>query len=259
MLPLADTHVHLLAGLDDGPRTDDEALAICKQLAADNVRSATALAHQNPSYPDNTPERIQTAAKELAARLLEKKIPLSVVPTGEVVLSDDLVARYQDRRLQSVGGAGKYLLVEMPHRVFLDPRPAALKLKQLGVRMIVAHAERYEPMLHDPQFTIDCIASGCLIQVTAEAFSDFDERDSLALREWAERGMIHLLGTDAHRLDFRPPRMREGYRALQRWIGPAAAERIGSIWGGAVLQGLNVNPPPPKPRQKSWLNRLFGR
>jgi len=32
MLPLVDIHCHLLAGLDDGPRTDEEALAMC-QLA----------------------------------------------------------------------------------------------------------------------------------------------------------------------------------------------------------------------------------
>ena len=30
MIPLADTHVHLLAGLDDGPPTPDVALAMCR-------------------------------------------------------------------------------------------------------------------------------------------------------------------------------------------------------------------------------------
>ena len=51
MVPLADTHVHLLAGRDDGPRTADEALAMCRMLAAEGARAATALAHQHPDYP----------------------------------------------------------------------------------------------------------------------------------------------------------------------------------------------------------------
>ena len=42
-------------------------------------------------------------------------------------------------------------------------------------------------------------------------------------------------------------------------VGAQAAEKVGSIWGSAVLQGLNVNPPAPKPRQKSWFNRMFER
>ena len=37
MLPLADTHVHLLAGLDGGPRSDDEAVALCDALNPDRV------------------------------------------------------------------------------------------------------------------------------------------------------------------------------------------------------------------------------
>ncbi len=257
-LPLADTHVHLLAGLDDGPRDTDEALALCRQLVAEGVRTATALAHQNAMFPDNTPAKITEATAHLVNLLKEKNIPLAVYPTGEVVLSDDLVARWLNNELQSVGGAKKYLLVEMPHGAFLDPRPAATALRKLGVRMIVAHAERYEQMLLDPNYTSECIAAGCLIQVTTEAFSMASDRESAALKEWATRGMIHLLGSDGHRIDFRRPQWRDGFRLFQRMVGAPAAEKVGSIWGSAVLQGLNVNPPAPKPRQKSWLNRMFG-
>ena len=38
----------------------------------------------------------------------------------------------------------------------------------------------------------------------------------------------------------------------------AAAERVAGIWGTAVLQGLPVNPPAPKPPTSSWFGRLFG-
>jgi protein-tyrosine phosphatase len=258
MLPLADTHVHLLAGLDDGPRSDDEAVALCRMLVAEGANAATALAHQNPGYPDNTPDRLRAAAAALAADLKAKGIPLAVYPTAEVMLGADTVADWKAGRLLSVGGAGKYLLAEMPHAAFLDPRPFAAELKPFGVRLIVAHAERYDPLLHDPQLTAECIAAGCLIQVTAEAFTEFGGRDAAALRHWVDRGMVHLLGSDGHRLDRRPPRLRAGYRVLERWAGAAAAERIAAIWGGAVLQGLAVNPPPPKTPTRSWFRRLFG-
>jgi protein-tyrosine phosphatase len=257
-LPLADTHVHLLAGLDDGPRDDDEALALCRQLVAEGVRTATALAHQNATFPDNSPEKITAATTRLVAMLAEKKIPLNVCPSGEVVLSDDLVTRWTNNELQSIGGTKKYLLVEMPHRVFLDPRPAATALRKLGVRMIVAHAERYEQMLLDPGFTEQCISAGCLIQVTTDAFLMANDREAAALREWGTRGMIHLLGSDGHRIDFRRPQWKDGFRIFQRMVGAPTAEKVASIWGSAVLQGLNVNPPAPKLRQKSWFGKMFG-
>ena len=69
MVPLADTHVHLLAGRDDGPRDAAEALAMCRMLVAEGARSATALAHQNTTYPANTPDALRAAAVELKAAL----------------------------------------------------------------------------------------------------------------------------------------------------------------------------------------------
>ena len=64
MTPLADTHVHLLAGLDDGPPTADVALAMCRMLVAEGARHATALAHQNHGYPHNSADRLRTSAAE---------------------------------------------------------------------------------------------------------------------------------------------------------------------------------------------------
>ena len=36
-MALADTHVHLLAGLDDGPDTPAEAVAMCRFLVAEGA------------------------------------------------------------------------------------------------------------------------------------------------------------------------------------------------------------------------------
>lgn len=257
MTPLADTHVHLLAGLDDGPRDLDEAVALCRALVADGVRFATATAHQNPVF-DNTPGLIRSAAAELAATLRAKNIPLTLFPTGEVFLTETLADDLRAGRVQPVGEGGKYLLAEMPHWLYLDPRPIAESLRPLGVRLIIAHAERYPEMLHDPELTAECVAAGCLIQVTVEGLVDADDRDTEAVRTWAKWGLIHLLGSDGHRIDHRRPRLREGYRVLEKWLGPAGAERIAGLWNTAVLQGLPVNVPPPKPPKKGWFGKLFG-
>jgi protein-tyrosine phosphatase len=258
MTPLADTHVHLLAGLDDGPRDLDEAVALCRALVHDGVRFATATAHQNPLFPENTPEQIQAATGGLVAALADKKVPLTVFPTGEVFITESLPDDVKAGRLQSVGGAGKYLLAEMPHMVFLDPRPVAEALRPLGVRLILAHAERYDEFLHDPELVAECVAAGCLVQVTTEGLVESDGRDLAALRRWADWGLIHLLGSDGHRIDHRRPRLREGVRVLERWLGAAGAERVAGLWNAAVLQGLAVNVPPPKPQKKGWFTKLFG-
>ena len=254
---LADTHVHLLAGRDDGPRTIDEALSMCRMLCEEGVHYATALAHQNDTFPENTAVQLRAAASELALRLKEEAIPLSVFPTGEIVLTPELVEQWQSGTLLSIGDHGRFLLVEMPHGLFVDVMPLVKRFREIGVRLVIAHAERYPELLHESGLAERWIAAGCLIQVTAGHLADpTSSSDERALKDWAKRGIIHILGTDGHRIDRRVPRMRAGYEKLVRWIGPQSAERIGSIWGAALLQGSNVNAPPPQPRTRSWFSKF---
>ena len=257
MTPLADTHVHLLAGLDDGPPDADEALAMCRLLASEGVRHATALAHQNESYPDNTAVQLRSAAVDLAAQLHRENVPLAVHPTGEVALTPDLEADWRAGRLLSIGDHGRFLLVEMPPSGFVNVRPLAAALRGAGVRFVIAHAERYPELLHDPGAVEELVVAGCLIQVTASALADPPSgATGRVLRDWAKRGLVHLLCSDGHRMSRRRPHLRAGYEALARYAGREAADRT-VIWGSAILQGLPVKVPVPVPRARSWLGGLF--
>ena len=259
MVSLADTHVHLLAGLDDGPQTPAIALAMCRTLVKEGVQHATALAHQNPDYPDNTPGRLIDASAQLAVELAAQNIPLAVYPTGEVMLSPTTFEDWRAGRLLTVGNHGKWLLVEMPHTGFVDILPMVGTFRQFRMRLIIAHAERYPELLEDPALTARWIAAGCLIQVTASMLAEpWDSNMEKGLKVWATGGYIHMLGSDGHGIERRPPEMAAGFERLSKWIGSTAAERIGSEWGTAVLKGLPVQVPAPNPPNRNWFMRLFG-
>ena len=259
MIPLADTHVHLLAGLDDGPPTADVALAMCRALVGEGVRHATALAHQNDGYPENTADRLRSSAAALVAMLAAKKIPLSVHPTGEIMLAPATLDDWRAGRLLSIGDHRQWLLVEMPHADFVDVLPLAEALKPEGVRLVVAHAERYGPLLDDLALAQKWIEAGCLLQVTARTLAEpWSPEFEAALKRWARGGFIHLLGSDGHGIDRRRPALAAGYRRLAKWVGRRHAARIAGEWGRAVLEGKPVNVPPPRPEGRSWFSRLFG-
>ena len=145
MTPLADTHVHLLAGRDDGPRSLNEAVAMCRMLVAEGARHATALAHQNEDYPENRAAELRSAASELASELASRQIPLSIYPTGEVMLSPSIVEDWQAGHLLSVGDRSRWLLVEMPHGMFVDVLPFAERLRPIG------HSDHQLPMPSDTE------------------------------------------------------------------------------------------------------------
>src|SRR5205814_1142566 len=113
-----------------------EALAMCRMLVSEGVTHATALAHQNEGYPDNDAEHLRAAVDILTADLAEKNIPLSVYPTGEVMLSPTTFEDWQAGRLLSIGDHKQWLLVEMPHGMCLNILPIAEAFRPLGLRLI---------------------------------------------------------------------------------------------------------------------------
>jgi protein-tyrosine phosphatase len=255
MIPLVDLHVHLLAALDDGPRTVDEAVAMCRIAAAEGVQAMAATAHQNERWRAVTPERIVQATGELRLALAQERVPVAVFPSAEVMAEPTTALAWQEGRLHSVGGHGQYLLLEMPRGAFVDLLPTVKALRAAGVYTILAHPEKEAEFLHGDGLLESLIDVDCLVQVSASSVTDpKTPEDARALRGWFNRGMVHLLASDGHSPKRRPPRMAAAHREMCRWIGPLAADRIAGTNGMAILNGQRLRTTRPLARSRSWFS-----
>jgi protein-tyrosine phosphatase len=258
LLPLVDMHVHLLAGMDDGPRTREDAVEMCRMMSAEGVRLAAALAHQNDRWSEVTSERIRAAVTQLAADLAAAGIEFEVCPCGEVMARTELAAAYRGGTLMSVGDRGAFMLLEMPHDLFVELRQTIDELRAVGIRPILAHPERTPELLHDPGKIEALVAQGCLVQVSSGSITEpADSRSESAIRDWINRGVVHLIGSDGHSPRRRPPRLAAAVERIRHWADAAAADRIGSTIGRLVLRGMPVRVPPPRPPAKKWWARLW--
>jgi protein-tyrosine phosphatase len=256
LIPLVDLHCHLLAGMDDGPRTLEEALAMCRLAHADGVRMTAATAHQNDQWQAVTPKRIRKACHELSRQLAEVGIDLSVFPTAEVMVRPSLEADFQSGSAMTIGDHGRYLLIEMPHGLTLDIRQMAKNLQQLGVRPVLAHPERQSDLLHEPGRIEELIGAGCLVQVSSHSITDPPHpEDFQALKGWFRRGVVHVIGSDGHSPTRRPPLLAAAYRQVARWAGSKIADRTFSTNGMAILMNLPLHVSAPLARPRGWFSR----
>ena len=253
MIPLIDMHCHLLAGLDDGPATQEEALAMCRLAYEQGTRMAAATAHQNEDYPDVTPQRIRSAWERLVQQLRDAGIPLAVFPCAEVMIHPEMESAWAEGRLLSMADKRRYLLIEMPHGCFLDLETLVRSLVAQGVRPVLAHPERQQELLHEAGQIERLIEAGCLVQVNASSVArPRDRADVKALKDWFKRGIVHCLGSDGHSVKRRPPLLAAAYDQVRQWAGHAIADRVCSTFGMAILQGLPLNLPKPESRGTSW-------
>jgi protein-tyrosine phosphatase len=252
----ADIHCHLCPGLDDGPDSLESALAMIHQAFNEGIRFFGCVAHQNEAYPAVTPDRILAAATQLDGHLEAMRLPIELFPLAEVMIAEDTVDRWHRGELLSVNDDGNYLLMEYPQDVYVDIRDAVWELTEAGIRPILAHAERLPELLHFRGIVEELIELGCIVQVNTDSLIDpVSHRDERALRDWIRRGIVHVVGTDAHGPGHRP-RMLAAYERLSSWAGPRVARRLCHAHAMSIFRGEPLMVPRPEPAAKrSWFSR----
>ena len=80
-----DLHCHVLPGIDDGPQTIEESLAMARVAARGGTRVLVATPHVNRRY-DNRASRIAPLVDDLNRRIGQEGLELEVRPGAEVAL-----------------------------------------------------------------------------------------------------------------------------------------------------------------------------
>ena len=106
------------------------------------------------------------------------------------------------------------------------------ELSVLGVTPVIAHPERNLHFVREPELLESFVRKGAITQITASSLvGEFGRAALAAAGEFYRRGLIHVVASDSHNLDRRPPRLA------------AARERVRRDWGEEVGQLLfEVNP-----------------
>ena len=119
-----DIHCHCLPGLDDGPETLDDALAVCRALVRDGITTVIATPHQLGRYDRlNSSQQVRRVVTELAAQLVDQEIPLEIYPGGDVRVDERLARLLDEGEIGTAADAGRHLMLELPHELYVDPLP----------------------------------------------------------------------------------------------------------------------------------------
>jgi protein-tyrosine phosphatase len=253
---MVDIHSHVLWGLDDGPETYQESLAMLRTAADAGTTDIVATPHSNRQYTFD-PQQIEAKIAQLEA----SGEPLPRIHRGcdfhlnfvnvQEALADPAKFTINHRN---------YLLVEFPEIGI----PAGIdgvfsQFLDRGIIPVLTHPERNEVLMQNPAQLARWVAKHCLIQVTA--LSLLGRFGGKALEHaWAliGRGLVHVVASDAHDPVRRHPRLAEARAEVARRSGENNAERLFELNPRAIVEGRDVTGivPTVKARRR-WFS--FGR
>lgn len=205
---MIDLHCHLLPGVDDGPSDVGSSIAMARAHVEAGVHTVACTPHVDWEMP-NRATAIARAVETLRAALRNAAVPLEIVAAAEVGLTR--AAELPDDELKHLRlGGGHSLLLEAPLRGEVGVEQAVNFVAMRGHRILLAHPERSPAFQRDPDALRRLVDGGVLCQVTATALTgQFGSTVQRFARKLMAEGLIHVVASDAHDVQRRPPGLRE--------------------------------------------------
>jgi protein-tyrosine phosphatase len=243
-----DIHCHCLPDIDDGPQTMDKSLSLCRALVEDGITAVIATPHQLGRYDlgggRNAAKAVRAGVAALEAALEAAKIPLAVHAGADVRVDERIPKLLADDEVLTLADGRRYVLLELPRDIFLDPTRLLRTLKTRGICGIISHPERNDFLAARPSRLQGFLQEGALLQVTAGSLcGDFGSTAERSAWEWVAAGWIDLVASDAHNLSKRPPRMSRAIDSIAQQLGEATALRCCVQNPLHVLRGEAVSSP----------------
>ena len=203
-----DQHSHILYGLDDGVKKQEDSLAILRFLEEQGVSEVWFTPHVMEDVP-NTTEGIRARFEELK----------SVYEGG---LRLHLAAEYMIDNLFEERLAQRDLLMHGNDTVLVETSAVAPPInlwevletmRKAGYRPLIAHPERYHYMDKDDYTRLD--AMGCIFQMNLPSIVGFyGESVRTRAQFLLDKGLYRMVGSDCHR--FRAIRAQLEARELKK-------------------------------------------
>ena len=218
---MIDLHCHILWDIDDGPADFDGSLAMARAAAADGTKQLVATPHVGRNM--HPPELISDKVAQLNAAIEREGLELKVLTGADNLhnLGSETLARYTIN-------ATRYVLIEFPHtHLPTNAGDSVFEALQHGLVPIITHPERNPSIAQNPRLIFDLVDRGALVQLTAESLTGgFGHAAKSCSRYLLKRKMVHVLASDGHSADWRPPTLSAGLKAAEKIVGKEAARKL---------------------------------
>lgn len=207
----AELHFHALPGVDDGPETLDDAVALIALAVEQGTTTIVATPHVRMDHVTEV-HGLTARVKEVRAALRRAGVGVDLRRGAE--LGHEMVGRLDQAELDSVaqGPPGaRWLLVETPFEGIDESFHAATgELRDRGFGVLVAHPERSaDADLYESAGLLRELRAGSLAQVNAQSvLGAHGARPRRAALDLIARGLVAAVSSDAHG-PARPPLLRE--------------------------------------------------
>lgn len=217
---MIDIHCHILPGVDDGAETMEDALEMAKAAVREGIKQIIVTPHHKRSHYDNPRVIVTQKVAEMNSVLINEGIPLKLSIGQEVRIFGDLLEEYEHGEIATLNDQN-YLLIEFPsNHVPSYAEQLFYELQLKGLIPVIAHPERNQQMIEQPDKLYSLIEKGAISQVTAASLTGaFGKKIQQFSFQLIEANLTHVIASDAHNTHSRGFKMAEAMDLIEKKYG----------------------------------------
>ncbi len=256
---MIDLHTHLLPDWDDGAKNWEDAIAMCRAAIADGITAIalTPHVHRLTRYNDDF-SRLEEKFTAFLANATDRG--LAFYRGAEVFVHHEIKDEAKNKKLTINGG--NYLFIEFPaESIIPGVKDFLYDLMLNGIIPIISHPERNAVFAAKPNLLYDLIRMGCLGQVTAMSIAGaFGPEVKKTADLFLKHNLVHVIASDAHNVDKRPPKLSGGVKAAAAVVGQDKAQAMVGEIPQAIVDDEGIpdwgEPENPLKERKHWTIKL---
>lgn len=215
---MIDLHTHILYGLDDGPETAEETMAMLCIAAEEGIHTIVATPHFIHGANSYSAKNYDGRLAEIQEQIQARAIPITLLTGNEMLLDEWSAKNYKAKSVRTIANS-RYALVEFPMVEIPHYTENLLDgLLEEGLTPLIAHPERYPDIQEDPGRIERLIHRGCLTQVNSGSITGiYGKAAAHTAKILVQHHMVHVVASDCHSTGRRAPRLKEARLQVEAW------------------------------------------
>ncbi|RMA94446.1 tyrosine-protein phosphatase [Priestia megaterium] len=218
---MIDLHCHILPGIDDGAKDIEDSIEMAKRASSQGIRTIVATPHHQNGKYTNEKKDIEEKVSFLNKILIDKQIPVTILPGQESRIFGEMVEEYKNGKVLTLNNTHKYVFVEFPSsQVPRYTEQLLFNLQSEGLTPIIVHPERNSRIMEEPDILYNLVNKGALTQVTASSLTGhFGKKIQKFSNKLIECNLTHFVASDAHNVTNRGFLMDQAFDAVEQEFG----------------------------------------
>lgn len=227
---MVDIHTHLIPNVDDGSKNVEMTFKALDEAKEAGFTDVILTSHyMTDCYETKKDELIFW--KENLQKILDSKDKNIKLHTGmEIYISERIDELMKQEKLFTLAGS-RYILMELPMNTTINYLDHVIYyLETVGLKLIIAHPERYRSVQEDPELVEEYIKKGCLMQCNyGSILGNYGKQAKNTIKYLLKKNLVHFMATDCHKSGGIYLEVPKAVKKIEKIIGHEEARKITTL------------------------------